>query len=171
MRRYACGPGIHVHKDHASPKLVLLQQVQGLMGHHGLIRVGHKLIQIDALKTEENRVARHRIVLVILDSVLASVQVEAFALCGNSWVESGIKWSRPQNVSEAYCYNPDSKRVGTLCKTELNVILCQSSLTYAQHKDNIFAVLPHQLLHYYTHTHTHTQTCRYMLIVNLLNHV
>ena len=52
MRRHARGPGIHIREDHTGPKLVLLQQVQGLTGHHGLIRVSHKLIQIDALKTE-----------------------------------------------------------------------------------------------------------------------
>lgn len=40
----ARGPGIHVSKDDPSPKLVLLQQVQGLMGHLGLVRVRHKLI-------------------------------------------------------------------------------------------------------------------------------
>lgn len=55
VRGYTCGPGIHVHEDHAGPKLVLLQQVQGLMGHLGLIRVSHKLIQVYALWPEEKR--------------------------------------------------------------------------------------------------------------------
>lgn len=50
MRGHARGPGIHVSEDEPSPKLVLLQQVQGLMGHLGLIRVRYKLVQVDALQ-------------------------------------------------------------------------------------------------------------------------
>lgn len=44
VRGYAGGPGIHVHKDQTGPKLVFFQQVQGLMGQLGLIRVSQKLI-------------------------------------------------------------------------------------------------------------------------------
>lgn len=54
MRGHAHGPGIHVSKDDPSPKLVLLQQMQGLVGHLGLVRVRYKLIQVDTLQ-QENR--------------------------------------------------------------------------------------------------------------------
>lgn len=50
MRRDARGPGVHVHEGQAGPELVLLQQVQGLMGHLGFIGVRHKLVQVQALR-------------------------------------------------------------------------------------------------------------------------
>lgn len=52
VRRHAGGPGVHVLEDHAGPKLILLQQVQGLVDHLGLVGVGHELVQTDALQSE-----------------------------------------------------------------------------------------------------------------------
>lgn len=53
MGRHTYGPRIHVSEDEPSPKLVLLQQVQGLVGHLRLVRERCKLIQVETLQEDK----------------------------------------------------------------------------------------------------------------------